>query len=339
MTGFTETGNGAVPQVKTVLDFKDQLGTLRARSGIARNQYKLNPGLYCVGSPTPESPVLVTANYKLSFDALRKELTDLAVWILVIDTRGINVWCAAGKGTFSANEIALQVQRAGLEKIVSHRELILPQFAASGVAAYQLKKKCGFKAIFGPLRAKDIPQFLQNSNRADEKMRTVTFSFSERLVLVPVEIVLVWKFFVLITVISFAISGIGQEIYSLQTMLTRGLVAGGATFSAIFAGALLMPILLPWLPGRQFWFKGAVVGAFSGLAYVLTIMTGAGIVEKAGIWFWIVAASSYMAMNFTGATPFTSLSGVEKEMRKGLPAQLICTIAGLCLWITAPFLG
>jgi len=339
VAGFTETENGAVPQVKTVLDFNDQLGTLRARSGIDRNGYKINPGLYCVGSSTPESQVLVTANYKLSFDALRKELTGLDIWILVVDTRGINVWCAAGKGTFSDDEITLQVQQAGLEKIVSHRELILPQFGASGVASHKLKKKCGFRAIFGPLRAEDIPQFLQNGKKADEKMRTVTFSFWERLILVPVEIVLVWKFFVLISIISFAISGIGQEIYSLQAAWTRGLIAVGAIFSAIFAGALIMPLLLPWLPGRQFWFKGAIVGVFSGLAYVLMTMKGAGIVEKTGIWLWIVAATSYMAMNFTGATPFTSLSGVEKEMRKGLPAQLIGMVVGLCLWIAAPFLG
>lgn len=339
MAGFTETDSGAVPQIKTVLDFKDHLGTLRARSGIARNQYKVNPGLYCVGSPTPESQVLVTANYKLSFDALRKELTTLDIWILVIDTRGINVWCAAGKGTFSTDEVALQVQRAGLEKVVSHRELILPQFAASGVASYQLKKKCGFKASYGPLRAEDIPHFLQNNKKADESMRAVTFSFFERLVLVPVEIVLVWKFFILLSIISLALSGISQEIYSLQTAWTRGLIAVGATFSAIFAGAFITPLLLPWIPGRQFWFKGAVVGVFSGLAYALLFMEEAGMVDKAGIWFWIVAATSYMAMNFTGATPFTSLSGVEKEMRKGLPVQLTGIVLGLSFWITSPFLG
>ena len=257
----------------------------------------------------------------------------------MIDTRGINVWCAAGKGTFSDDEIALQVQRAGLEKIVSHRELILPQFGASGVASHKLKKKCGFRAIFGPLRADDIPQFLQNSKNADERMRTVTFSFWERLILVPVEIVLVWKFFVLISIVTFAISGIGQEIYSFQAAWTRGLVAVGATFSAVFAGALFMPLLLPWIPGRQFWLKGAIIGAFSALAYVSIFMEGSDLVEKSGIWLWIVAAASYMAMNFTGATPFTSLSGVEKEMRKGLPAQLIGMVLGLSCWITAPFLG
>ena len=222
MTGFIETDSGSVPQVKTVLSCRDHLGTVRARIGIDRNQYKVNPGLYCVGSPAHESPIFVTANYKLSFDALRKELPGIDAWILVVDTRGINVWCAAGKGTFSADEVALQVKRAGLDKIVSHRELILPQFAATGVASRELKKKCGFKGVFGPLKAQDIPHFMKNNKKADEAMRSVTFTFGERLILVPVEIVLIWKLFVFVTLAIFILSGIGPEIYSLQAAWTRG---------------------------------------------------------------------------------------------------------------------
>lgn len=338
MADFFETGSSSIPQVRTVLSFKDHLGTARARIGIARNQYKVNPGLYCVGNPAHESPVLVTANYKLSFDALRKELAGIDAWILVVDTRGINVWCAAGKGTFSADEVALQVKRAGLDKIVSHRELILPQFAATGVALHELKKKCGFKGLFGPIKALDIPQFMRNNNIADEPMRSVTFSFSERMILVPVEILLIWKLFAIVTLAIFIFSGIGQEIYSFQVAWTRGLTATGATILAVLTGALATPALLPWIPGRQFWFKGAVVGAFAGLAYLLTIMTGAGIVEKLGIWLWIIAAASYMAMNFTGATPYTSLSGVEKEMRKGVPVQCVGVFLSMLLWIAAPFI-
>jgi hypothetical protein len=46
-----------------------------------------------------------------------------------------------------------------------------------------------------------------------------------------------------------------------------------------------------------------------------------------------------MAMNFTGATPYTSLSGVEKEMRKGLPVQCISALFALILWVVAPFVS
>jgi len=327
-----------VPQVETRLRSRDYFGTFRARAGIARNQYKINPGLYCVGSPTKESPVFVTANYKLSFDALRSELRGIDSWLLVVDTRGINVWCAAGKGTFSDDEVSLQVTRANLDQIVSHRELILPQFGATGVAAHLLKKKCGFKGVFGPLKAEDIPLYLKRNKRADETMRSVTFTFTERLVLVPVEIVLVWKIVALVISSLFLLSGIGPDIFSIHAAWSRGLTAAGATILALLSGAFLTPALLPWLPGRQFWFKGAILGIVAGFFYLFALMPGAGIIEKFSALFWITGAASYMAMNFTGATPYTSLSGVEKEMRKGLPFQGICVSIALILWIAAPFI-
>lgn len=339
MDGFLEAGNYVVPRVKTTPGPRDLLGTLGARLGFIRSSYKVNPGLYGVGSPSTESPVLVTANYKLSFDALRTSLEGRDVWLLVIDTRGINVWCAAGKKTFSADEIALQIKRTSLDKIVAHRELILPQFAAVGVAAHQLKKKCGFKAIYGPIRAEDLPAYLDCGNQADEGMRSVTFSLRERLVLTPVEMVLTWKFFIPITLAFFIISGIGPDVYSVEAAWGRGLSATGATLAAIAAGALVTPCLLPWIPGRQFWFKGALTGGLIGLAYLSLFMQEAPILGQLGVFFWITAAASYLAMNFTGATPFTSLSGVEKEMRKGLPFQCIGAAVGIVLWLAAPFLG
>lgn len=292
-----------------------------------------------MGKPGAHSPVLVTANYKLSFDTLRRELADIDAWLLVVDTRGINVWCAAGKGTLSADEVAFQVLRARLAEIVSHRELILPQFAATGVASHALRKKCGFKGIFGPLRAADIKHFLANGRKADETMRSVTFTMGERLVLVPVEIALIWKPFLLVTLVIFIFSGIGPDIYSLETALTRGMTATGSTVLAILAGALVTPLLLPWIPGRQFWLKGLQVGAFAGFTYLLLFSPENNLVGNISLWLWIIATASFMAMNFTGATPFTSLSGVEKEMRRGLPVQICGVFLALVLWIAEPFLG
>ena len=86
-----------VPQVSTRWDQADILGSFKARWGWGRMRYAVEPGLYAVGRPTAASPVLVSANYKMSFDRLRKTLSGLDLWILVIDTKGINVWCAAGK--------------------------------------------------------------------------------------------------------------------------------------------------------------------------------------------------------------------------------------------------
>ncbi len=328
-----------MPRVKTTMTGRDRLGTVQARTGIARTNYKVIPGLYCVGTPAPESPVIVTANYKLSFDSLRKELAGIDAWILVVDTRGINVWCAAGKGTFSTEEVAFQVKDTHLAKVVSHRELILPQLAATGVAVYELKKKCGFRGVFGPILAAQIPRFLQNGKQADETMRTVTFTLRERLVLVPVEIGLLWKLLLIVLLAIFVLSGIGPDVYSLAATWTRGSAAAVATLLAILAGAMATPILLPWIPGRQFWLKGMQVGAVTGIAAVLLSGGRTGIIGDLGLWIWTVVIASYLAMNFTGSTPYTSLSGVEKEMRRGLPLQIGGAVLALVLWVAAPFTG
>ncbi len=312
---------------------------MRARMGIARNQYKVNPGLYCVGNPTATSPVLVTANYKLSFDSLRKELADVDAWILVADTRGINVWCAAGKKTFSAEEIAMQVQRMKLDTIVSHKELILPQFSAPGVAAHTLKKLCGFRGKFGPVRAEDIPYYLKNDKQLDESMRKVTFTFVERAILIPVELALGWRIIVSVLLALFVLSGIGKEFFSVQASITRGLMIDGATILAVLAGAVMVPLFLPWLPGRQFWLKGVLVGTLVGLVAIYTFAASATGLEKTGLMLLMIAISSYVGMNFTGATPFTSLSGVELEMRKGLAVQIGGAFIAIVLWIAAPFVA
>ncbi len=60
-------------------------------------------------------------------------------------------------------------------------------------------------------------------------------------------------------------------------------------------------------------------------------------VEALALLLVTMAISSYLAMNFTGATPFTSPSGVEKEMRKAIPLQVAATLIALVIWVGAAF--
>jgi CO dehydrogenase/acetyl-CoA synthase gamma subunit (corrinoid Fe-S protein) len=134
--GAVPTAAGEVPRVSTALSARDRLGSLAARWAIGRMDYRVAPGLYAVGNPGPDSAVLVSANYKMSFDRLRSALDGRDAWLLVLDTKGINVWCAAGKGTFGTDEVVRRVQATGLDRVVTHRTLILPQLGAPGVAAH-----------------------------------------------------------------------------------------------------------------------------------------------------------------------------------------------------------
>ncbi len=336
---FVNTGAGMVPRVKSRLARSDVFGTIRARLGVNRSQYKIAPGLYCVGNPGTDSPVLVTANYKLTFDVLRRELTSLDAWIMVIDTRGINVWCAAGKALFSTGEVVKWVRQTRLNTVVRHNTLILPQLAATGVSADSVRKESGFKVIWGPIQAGDIQQFIANDCKAEQSMRHVTFTLPERIVLVPVELSHLPKPTIWVLLAAFLVSGIGTGIFSFDAAWSRGLVVITAYIAGILAGAVAAPILLPWIPVRAFALKGGLTGVAAGLAVVIAFKNSLIWADATALLLFTTAISSYLAMNFTGSTPFTSPSGVEKEMRRAIPLQAGIALIAVAAWVGAAFIG
>lgn len=334
---FMATASGPIPRIKTELDKRDRIGSLLVRLGANRNNYKVSPGLYALGRPDSESVVLVTANYKLTFDTLRKALNGLNAWLLVLDTRGVNVWCAAGKKNFSSEEVILQVKNVHLDQLVSHRKLILPQLSATGVSALKVKKGCGFEVVWGPIQARDIKSFLAARFQAGKAMRQVTFTLSERLVLTPVEISQTLKPLLWLIPLMFLLSGIGPDIFSLANLWQRGVPVSLAVVLGVLSGTVLTPALLPWIPFRAFSLKGALAGLLAGLGLMLFSLKTIAFLPALALILLTVTLSSYLAMNFTGCTPFTSPSGVEKEMRKAIPLQSVAACLGLILWFISAF--
>lgn len=325
--GFVPTPSGEVPLVGTSLEFRDALGSWKARWGLNRMHYAVTPGLYGVGNPDSNSPVLVTANYKMTFDRLRRELKDLDVWILVLDTFGINVWCAAGKGTFGTGEIVRRVAAVGLSAVVSHRTLILPQLGAPGVSAHEVKRQTGFKVVYGPIRACDIKEFFEKGMKATPKMRAVTFDFMERLVLTPIELITTWKPATAIVAALLVVHFTG--------LLPVSFAAVYPFIGALLAGAVLAPALLPWIPGRAFAWKGWIVGvAWTCAVLVFHGVKAYGAFNALALLFLLPAISAFLAMNFTGASTYTSLSGVKREMKFAVPTVVILAVVGIGLWIT-----
>lgn len=342
IAGTLDTPVGAVPQVGTSLRLLDHLGAWRARWGIGRMRYRVDPGLYALGRPTADSPVLVSANYKMTFDRLRSQLAGLDAWLLVLDTRGVNVWCSAAKGTFGTDEVVGRVKANRLEQLVSHRTLVLPQLAAPGVAAHQVKNRCGFRVVYGPVRAADLPAFLANGMNAAPEMREVRFPLIERLALAPMELVRWAKYAVLIALALLLLAGLGPGGYSWQRVAGVGAYSAGLFLAVYVASCFLGPALLPWLPGRALSLKGACVGA----ALVLTLV---GLREGGRDWpesrtaligwaLLLPALASFVTMNFVGSTTYTSLSGVRREMRFAVPAQVLAAVLGLGLWIAGRFM-
>jgi acetyl-CoA decarbonylase/synthase complex subunit gamma len=299
--------------------------------------YSIEPGLYALGNPEKDSPVLVTANYKMSFDRLREALPGRNAWILVLDTKGINVWCAAGKGTFGTAELVNRIESSGLSQVVSHRQLILPQLSGPGVSAHEVKRLSGFKVIYGPIKATDLPRFLDSGLKATPEMRMKTFTIRERAVLIPIELVAALKAGFIVMAAFFLFSIIGRWGEGWVSVLNHGLFFGLAILVAILVGAVLTPLLLQWLPGRAFSIKSLSIGVLIAVIVLAFRLDGwfswIGRLEMLSWLFLVLAFSAYLAMNFTGASTYTSLSGVKKEMRWALPLQIGAGVLGLGLWI------
>ena len=333
MPGFIawlETPAGPVPRISCELGIGDHLGACKARWGIGRMGFMVPPGLYALGQPLPSDPVLVTANYKMSYDLVRSSLSGRSCWLLVLETYGINVWCAAGKGTFGTGELVRRVTASGLEKVVSHRRLILPILGAAGVAAHQVARRCGFSVSYATIRASDLPVYLDNGMLTTDAMRELTFSLYERLVLIPVELVLALK--------SIAIIGGVALLLALLGTHAAGLTAFFAYLGAVLSGIVLGPLLLPWLPGRSFAVKGAVTGLlWNGLFYAVAGGPGWNGAVTAAFFLALPAVSAFYTLNFTGCSTYTSRSGVKKEMRIALPVMAGALIVSLVLLLAGRF--
>jgi len=328
---------GDVPRVAARLTRRDHLGHWAMRWGIGRETYRVVPGLYALGVPDGDSPVVVTANYKMTFDLVRRDLAGLDAWLLVLDTKGINVWCAAGKGTFGTDELLARLAATRLAEVVKHRRLLLPQYGAVGVAAHTVRQKSGFTVVYGPIRAIDLPAFIAADYQATEGMRSATFTLRERLALTPVEFTILWKEIAWAALVLLVLGGIGREWFSLAAAWTRGGTAWLVALGGVFCGAVLTPLLLPWLPGRAFSLKGALTGGAAGLAVALWQFGTLGLLNALALVLTAGSVASYCAMNFTGSTPFTSPSGVEKEMRRAIPLQIAAQLIAGVLWLWTAF--
>ncbi|BCR05932.1 hypothetical protein DESUT3_30010 [Desulfuromonas versatilis] len=337
VSGWLATPVGRVPQVKTNLDAGDRFGRWQMRWGLGRQRYRVAPGLYAVGNPGPGSPVLVSANYKLSFDVLRSNLPGLDAWLLVIETHGINVWCAAGKGTFGTAEIVHRVAAVRLPELIEHRTLVVPQLGAPGVAAHQVARGCGFRVVYGPVRAADLPAFLAAGMQATAQMRRVSFSTLERLVLTPVELTGILRTALWAALALLFLGAIGSGGFSLAGALQRGGAAILAGLGGVFTGAVLVPLLLPWMPCRAFAAKGALAGMALAFGALAVFGPRLGWLNSTALLLALPAVASWCGMNFTGSSTFTSPSGVEKEMRRAIPLQGAALLLAGVLWVVAGF--
>ena len=267
----------------------------------------------------------------MSFDALRKELSGINAWILVLDSKGVNVWCAAGKGTFGTEELVSRIKAVKLDKLVEKRELIVPQLGAPGVEAHLVRKGSGFKVIFGPVEASDIKAFLDSGMKATEAQRIVTFGLFKRLEVTGIEFVTAMQIMFGVSLAAIVAASFTKTGFSIAAGFGNAAIFIWALLIAALSATVIPAALLPVIPGRMFSVKGAIAGfvtsgAFVALAH-LSPLTAASIVLLSS------TLASFVFMNYTGTSTFTSLTGVRKEISVSVPVMIAAAVIGITLQI------
>jgi len=146
-------------------------------------------GLIRIGRPDRSAPVLLTGNFRLTVERVKRSLRGQDAYLLVANSRGVNVWCAATGGLFTNHDVISVLKTSGVEELVDHRQVILPQLAATGVEGPVVRRKTGWRVVWGPVEASAIPAFLAAGLEATRAMREVRFPWPRRL-----EMAAAWAF-------------------------------------------------------------------------------------------------------------------------------------------------
>jgi NAD-dependent dihydropyrimidine dehydrogenase PreA subunit len=146
-------------------------------------------GLVKIGNPGRNAPVLLTGNFRLTVERVRRAVEGIDAYLLIANSGGINVWCAATGGHLTNHDVVSVLKTSGIGKLVDHRQVILPQLAATGIEGKIIREKTGWKVVWGPVYATSIPGFLSRGLEKTLEMRTLRFPWPQRL-----EMAVAWAF-------------------------------------------------------------------------------------------------------------------------------------------------
>jgi hypothetical protein len=279
---------------------------------------KVKPGLYTVGQPTPDSPVFVTGNYDLTVRRVVKALDKkIHAWLLVVDSGGINVWCASGGGFLTSDKIVSAIHANYLGEFVRHRQLVLPQFSAVGVDGNKIRENTDWNVHWGPVRAEDIPRYVEDNFQKSDDMRSVEFPILARLEMVSGTL----GFYGLLILIPVA-------IFWRSSLLPIAI--------AMIALSYFYALLMPWIPGKDGLAKSMPLAAIAIL----------GVIIYSIVWDPVSSGEMFnRVMGITALSVFTAgeLQGMSPLMRgeqaNWVPEALIAVVLGLVYWLLPKLVG
>jgi ubiquinone/menaquinone biosynthesis C-methylase UbiE len=244
-------------------------GTLARAAAWLDLPIAVRSGVYAIGRPGRDSPVVATANFLASVDAVRRGLAGRDAYVVVEDTDGWNVWCAADAGLFTAEKVAALIDLCEVAELVETRRIVVPRLG--GRIRRPLAALTGWDVDVGPIEARDLPDFLvggleprmrdlRRLYRLRERVRVGALTLVQLpLILLPL-LVLPRSFrrpVVRFGVLAAAALPLGHDMLPGRTGVVKGVALGSATATlAVVAGRLrpkaamailLVSPLLGWL--------------------------------------------------------------------------------------------
>ncbi len=246
-------------------------------------------GLVRIGDPGRDAPVLLTGNFTLTVRRLKQVLAGRHAWLLCANSKGMNVWCASGGGHLTHHDVISVIRTTGIEGLVAHRQLILPQLCATGVERRRVSEVTGWTTRWGPARLEDLPAFLDQGH-VRKNQRFMRFPLWER-----IEMAAMWSFPMLVIGVVLA-SWLWTSAIALALAATIVGVVGG-----LFA-------LLPWLrvTGNVRWLTFALFAAIGAVLGAVVLWALGGM---AGTQLWIlvgagVISAMVLSVDLAGTTPW-----------------------------------
>lgn len=287
-------------------------------------------GLIVLGKPDRNSPVLLTCNYHLTVERVKRALKGIDCYLLAANSRGHNVWCGATGGHFTDHSVLSILKTSGIEERVDHRNVTLPQLAATGIDARTIREKTGWKVTWGPVYAKDIRAFLENGCEKTPEMRQVEFPLVQR-----VEMAAAWAF-------PFSLVAFLVTIWTWRGAMLPLL---GLTWGLPFLIFLFFPLYSRWLNpekkgvafsrytllfdfGRNSLILWAMFIAALVLFGVLTHSCSAGFIARWG--FSSLVVILLISLDLTGSTPLYKSGLHEDRFLKIVLDKRKCQGAGFC---------
>jgi NAD-dependent dihydropyrimidine dehydrogenase PreA subunit len=277
-------------------------------------------GLRAVGRPGPDSPVVLTGNYTLTVRRLVEALAGRDAWLLVANSRGINVWCAAGGGHLTHHDVIAVLRSSGVGDRVRHRRLILPQLAATGIERRLVRAATGWEPRWGPARLEDLPQFLDRGQRPKKEHRAMRFPLWERL-----EMALTWALPMGLAAFLTLTLALGHKV---ATVAAGVIVLGvGAAFA-----------VLRWLPvtGARRWltYGGLALVTFAAGRAGLSALGDARPAALAALGATCALAAGILSLDLAGTTPW--YPGTINSFHNRFDVELVedrCTGAAECVQV------